>query len=233
MKSTRLPGKPLIPLLGVSMIRRTYNQCVKAVPAELVLVATDDPRIEDHCREAGINVVMTPQTCLTGTDRVAHVARKIDADIYINVQGDEPVIDPADILKAVDAAKRYPGEIINGMCAITEQEEFRQPSIPKLVARPDGRLLYMSRAPIPTTKDLAFVTAWRQICIYGFPKKALLAFADYGRKGVLEALEDVEILRFLEMGYDVRMVEMSDSSIAVDRPEDVARAEQAIRERKL
>jgi 3-deoxy-manno-octulosonate cytidylyltransferase (CMP-KDO synthetase) len=99
--------------------------------------------------------------------------------------------------------------------------------------RPDGRLLYMSRAPIPTNKNLDFVKSWRQVCAYAFPKKAIKTFSDTKNKSKLEEIEDIEILRFLELGFEVRMIEMSDSSISVDTPEDVIRAEQAIRKRGL
>jgi len=228
-QSSRLPGKPLIELLGGSIIRRTHHRVVQAVPRERVWVATDDRRILDHCRDSGIQAVMTPSTCLTGTDRVACFAREVAADAYINVQGDEPVMDPEDVRAVWRAVALHPGEVINGMAAITEESLFRNPSIPKVVARPDGRLLYMSRAAIPTGKDLGFVAAWRQVCVYGFPPAALAAFAAHGRKTPLEAIEDIEILRFLELDYEVRMIALSDTSVAVDTAEDIPRAEAAIR----
>lgn len=212
------------------MLRRTYYQCLKAFPSERIFVATDDKRIVSHCEEVGIQVMMTPRECLTGTDRVAAVAEQVQADVYINVQGDEPVINPDDIKAIHDAAEAHPGEIVNGMCPIgpAEEELWRSPSIPKVVARLDNRLLYMSRAPIPTTKGHAFSSSWRQVCIYAFPRNALEAFAAAKEKTPLEAIEDIEILRFLEMGFDVRMVTTSNQSIAVDTPYDIERAEAAI-----
>jgi len=232
-RSSRLPGKPLVHLLGISMLRRTVNRCHQAFPPGCVFVATDDERIQEHCEQAGIQVVMTSADCLTGTDRVAEVAQHIEADIYINVQGDEPVINPDDIMAVYEAALAHPGEIINGMCGVADEGAFRNPSIPKVVARPDGRLLYMSRAGVPTSKNLDFETAYRQICIYSYTKEALKCFSQYGCKTPLEAVEDIEILRFLELGYDVRMVTLSDDSVAVDCPEDIPKAEAAIRSRGL
>lgn len=229
-QSSRLPGKPLVNLCGVPMIVRTYQQCVKVVPRERVYVATDDDRIGDACRSAGISVVMTSSDCLTGTDRVAEVARQIDADTYVNVQGDEPVFNPADLRSIIEAARAHPDDVINGYCAIDSEAMFRSGSTPKVVLRPDGRLLYMSRAPIPTTKTHGFAAAWRQVCAYAFPRKALEEFTRAGGKTRLEEIEDIEILRFLELGWDVRMIPMSDRSVAVDNPEDVARAEAAIRQ---
>lgn len=232
-ESSRLPGKPLIELHGISMLRRTFYRCTKAFSREKIYVATDDQRIFDHCIEFDIQVVMTSSDCMTGTDRVAELAEKIDADIYINVQGDEPVMDPQDITDIYEVAINYPGEIINGMCAITDETLFRSSTIPKVVARPDGRLLYMSRAPIPTTKAHGFMGSKRQVCVYAFPKKSLQLFAFEKNKTPLESVEDIEILRFLEMGCEVRMVEMSNSSVAVDTFEDIDRAEFAISKMNL
>ena len=230
-RSSRLPGKPLVELCGVPMVVRTWRRCLEAVPAERLYVTTDDERIAVVCRDAGINVVMTSPDCLTGTDRVAEFALSVPADTYINVQGDEPIFNPADLRALMAAAERHPHDIINGWCGITDEAMFRSPSTPKVVMRPDGRLLYMSRAAIPTGKSLAFEGARRQVCAYAFPADTLAAFvADPGRKTPLEQVEDIEILRFLELGFEVRMIPMSDQSVAVDNPEDVDRAEAVIRE---
>lgn len=228
-QSSRLPGKPLVTLCGVPMIVRTYRQCIKVVPADRVYVATDDERIKTVCEAAFIRVIMTSNDCLTGTDRVAEVARQIEADTYINVQGDEPVFNPDDLQALIETAKTHPYDVINGYCPIRYEEMFRSGSVPKVVTRPDGRLLYMSRAPIPTNKALGFCQAWRQVCAYAFPGQALEAFVSRQTKTKLEAIEDIEILRFLELGWEVRMVQMSDVSVAVDNLEDVDRAEAAIR----
>ncbi|HZX16387.1 MAG TPA: 3-deoxy-manno-octulosonate cytidylyltransferase [Pseudomonas sp.] len=232
-QSSRLPGKPLVDLCGVPMVVRTYRQCIQACPPERVYVATDDERIAAVCRAHEIQVLMTSPDCLTGTDRVAECARQLDTEVLINVQGDEPVFNPQDLRAILESLSQYPGEVLNGFCAIDNDESFRSESIPKVVMRPDGRLLYMSRSPIPGNKQHAFVRAWRQVCVYAFPRAALVAFAEQPRKTPLEALEDIEILRFLELGWEVRMLEMSADSIAVDNPDDVARAEAAICERGL
>ena len=220
-QSTRFPGKPLTDILGKSMIQRVYEQCVQAFPTQHIYVATEDERIVTHCQTLGINVVLTSDNCLTGTDRVAEVALQIDADYYINVQGDEPVFNPADIRLLVNILHKYPGEIINGYCAIEAEEQYTSVAIPKVVFRPDGRLLYMSRSAIPGNKSSRLHFSFRQVCAYAFPKSALLAFSAQKEKTPLEAEEDIEILRFLELGYEVRMLEMSTESIAVDHPEDI------------
>lgn len=231
--SSRLPGKPLVLLDGVPMIVRTWQRCIQACPAERVYVATDDERIRDTCSQWGIQVLMTSAQCLTGTDRVAECAEQLGVDVLINVQGDEPVLNPDDLRCMTESVSRFPGEVLNGYCSIDEAEQFFSSSTPKVVLRPDGRLLYMSRAPIPGNKQNAFVQGYRQVCIYAFPRAALQAFAASTGKTPLESIEDIEILRFLELGWEVRMLEMSRESIAVDNPEDVERAELAIRQRGL
>jgi len=221
-KSTRFPGKPLTDIMGKSMLLRTYEQCIKAVDAKLVYVATEDQRIVDHCNSFGIQVILTSDECLTGTDRIAEVATKIKVDYYINVQGDEPLFNPDDIVKITELLETYPGEILNGYTAITDEKQYTSVSVPKVVFRPNGKLLYMSRSAVPGNKASSFVKAWRQVCIYAFPFDALAAFAGCKTKTTLEAEEDIEILRFLELDYEVRMIELSSESIAVDNPEDVS-----------
>lgn len=228
--SSRLPGKPLIDLNGQSVLERTYNQCVKAVAPNKIYVATDDIRIKTHCIEKNMQVVMTSTNCLTGTDRVAEVAEQIEADYYINVQGDEPLMNPQDIKDVIAATQEHKGDIINGFAPIEDKKQYQSLSIPKLVFRPDGRLLYMSRHAIPGNKSGDFVKAWRQICIYAFTKSALAAFVKESKKTPLEAEEDIEILRFLELGYEVRMIPLSSDSIAVDLPEDVELVKQKLKE---
>ena len=230
-KSSRFPGKPLAEIAGTPMIIRVWEQCCKAVPAESVFVATDDRRIAQVCESHGARVVMTPEDCLTGTDRVYAASLQIDAELYINVQGDEPVIDPENIRIMIQTGQKNPQSICNAMGRITTEEEYRSPAIPKVVARPDGRLMYMSRAAIPTNKDLEMEEAWKQVCIYCFPKELLAAFAESKGKTAIEKIEDIEILRFLELGYEVQMTKVSGTSIAVDFPQDVDKVEQYLSER--
>ncbi|MEZ5465555.1 MAG: 3-deoxy-manno-octulosonate cytidylyltransferase [Lysobacteraceae bacterium] len=226
--SSRLPGKPLVDLCGVPMIVRTCRQCAEVVGLADIIVATDDERIGDVCASEGFRVLMTSESCLTGTDRVAEVARNTDADVYINVQGDEPLFEPRDLTALLEFSRSHPDDVVNGYCEIDEEVLFRNSSIPKVVTRSDGRLLYMSRAAIPTSKAHTFASAWRQVCAYAFPRRALEEFSQQVRKTRLEEIEDIEILRFLELGWEVRMLEMSANSIAVDNPEDVARVEAEI-----
>jgi len=228
-QSSRFPGKPLTNILGKSMIYRVWQQCAKVLPSKNIFVATDSEKITSHCLENNIQTLLTSSECLTGTDRVYEASKQIQADTIINVQGDEPLINPEDIKKVIKEAKKYPNQIINAMCPILVEKDFRSINIPKVVFRKDLQLLYMSRAPIPIDKINSFSKAWRQVCIYAFPQNALKSFALERSKTPLEFLEDIEILRFLELGYDVKMIAVSNSSIAVDVPYDVKRVEEAIR----
>ena len=221
--SSRLEGKPLINLCGIPMVVRTYQQCIKACPPEKVFVACDDERIKVVCEQYNIQVLMTSSDCLTGTDRVAECAQQLDADVYINIQGDEPVFDPKDLETFINAVQQFPSEVLNGVCEIKDEELFKSGTIPKVVMRADGRLLYMSRAGIPISKNHEFIKSWRQVCIYAFPKKALEVFKKQKVKTPLEQIEDIEILRFLELGWEVRMIPLSMQSVAVDTPEDIPR----------
>ena len=171
--SKRLPGKPLIDINGIPMIIRTFNQCKKAVPASKIIIATDDKRIQKICSKNGINSIITSKRCLTGTDRIAEVAKKIKKSFYINVQGDEPICNPKDIKKIVNFAKKNPNLIINGYTEIKDKEMFYSPNVPKVVFDKNEKLLYMSRAPIPSNKKQTFIKSWRQVCIYSFPYKSL------------------------------------------------------------
>ena len=222
-KSKRLPGKALLDINGLPMIIRTFNQCNKAVPRSKILVATDDKKIQKLCIENNINTLITSNKCLTGTDRIAEVARKIKKDFYINVQGDEPICNPLDIIKLIDNAKKFPNEIINGYTEITDKKLFFSPHIPKVVFRKDGRLLYQSRAPIPFNKKKTFIKAWRQVCIYSFPYKSLKIFSSLRNKTPIEKIEDIELIRFLEMGMEIKMIKMSNKSISIDTKKDLAK----------
>tara|TARA_Y200000002_G_scaffold150646_1_gene124511 strand:+ start:78 stop:809 length:732 start_codon:yes stop_codon:yes gene_type:complete len=232
-KSKRLPGKPLAKIGGLPMIVRTYNQCRKVVRKDNIIVATDSVKIKKVCDEYKINSIITSSKCLTGTDRVAEVAKKINCSFYINVQGDEPFFNPYDLKKLINIAKKKPNEIINGYAEIKDKKLFFSSSIPKVVFDRKEYLLYMSRGPIPSNKKFVFKKAWRQICAYSFPKKALSDFTKIKNKTPIESLEDIEILRFLEQGYRVKMIKMSNKSLAVDNNEDLEKAKIYLKYKKL
>ena len=228
-KSKRLPGKPLINLKGIPMIIRTYNQCKKAVHQSKILVATDDKKILNLCKKNNINAIMTSNNCLTGTDRVAEVAKKIKKKFYINVQGDEPICNPSDIKKIIRTAQKYPNKVINGFTEIKDKKMFNSPHVPKVIFRKDGNLIYMSRAQIPSNKKKTFIRAWRQVCIYSFPYKSLKTFSNLKKKTILEKIEDLEMNRFIEIGHEVKMIELSNRSVAVDTRSDLKKVMKLIK----
>jgi 3-deoxy-manno-octulosonate cytidylyltransferase (CMP-KDO synthetase) len=175
---------------------------------------------------------MTSEQCLTGTDRLAEATNKIKADIYINVQGDEPLASPKDIINIIEAKELHYDEIINGYCPISSDEDPNNINIPKVVFTESNSLVYMSRQAIPGFKDNSQAPGqyYKQVCIYAFTREELKSYSDYGRKSTLEASEDIEIIRFLEWGKKIRMVETSLGSLAVDVLEDIAKVEQGLRE---
>lgn len=221
IESQRLPRKPLIKIKGKPMLIRTYEQCVKAVSPNKIYVCTDSDEIVGLCNEHNIQVLKTSQNCLTGTDRVAEFSETIKADLYINVQGDEPVINPMDIKKILSEAKKGKYEVYNGYTPIKHELDFFSKSTPKVVFNTKNELMYMSRAPIPHSKLGDFNESYRQVCIYSFTKNALDNFKRKNSKERFENFEDIEILRFLEIGTKVKMVELSDLSMSVDDPEDI------------
>jgi 3-deoxy-manno-octulosonate cytidylyltransferase (CMP-KDO synthetase) len=230
-KSSRFPGKPLVNLLGKPMIQWVAELSARAVGRKNVYIATDDTKIQTAVLAMGYQVVMTSEHCLTGTDRLAEVAQKVDADIYINVQGDEPLVNPEDILKVIEAKKAYSDEVINGYAIIGESEDPNSVNIPKVIFTEEQRLVYMSRQALPGFKDQKNAPHhyYKQVCIYGFNREELLAFGAYGKKSTLEQSEDIEIIRFLEWNQPIRMIQTRPGSLAVDVPDDVARVEKALK----
>ena len=229
--SSRFPGKPLVKLLGKPMMIWVAELSSKAVGKENVYIATDDNQIQKTVIEMGYNVVMTSENCLTGTDRLAEVANKIEADIYINVQGDEPLVDPKDIQKVIDLKKKYPNEIINGYTMMEKDEDPKSLTKPKIIFTEDKRMVYISRQPLPGFKDQKYNSKvyYKQVCIYAFNREELLTFGSFGRKSKLEESEDIEIIRFLEWGKTIRLVETQSGSLAVDEPKDVEKVEKILK----
>lgn len=228
-QSSRFPGKPLADIAGESLIKRVWLQCRKAFDTQHILIATDDKRIEDHCADFGANVVMTSPQCLTGTDRVHEAVQARGLDYAINVQGDEPMVRPDDIIAVRDAfLAGNKASVVNAMAPITDEAEWQSLAVPKVVFDTNDKLLYMSRAAIPGNKTMAFQGAWKQVCIYGFSASHLSAFVSGNGKTPFEQEEDIEILRFVERGTPVQMVRVASGTLAVDFPEDVAKVEQRL-----
>ncbi|GAA6172162.1 3-deoxy-manno-octulosonate cytidylyltransferase [Colwellia sp. KU-HH00111] len=227
-QSSRFPGKPLVDLCGKPMIQHVWERCCEAVGAEKVYVATDSDQIESVVESFGGAVIRTSSDCLTGTDRLAEANRQLNCDFIINVQGDEPLISPADINTVAQAYLAGDGSVVNAMCKIIDEREFRSFTVPKVVCDQSNKLLYMSRSAIPLTKNNEFKFSYKQVCIYAFSKEHLEFFISHQSKTPLEEIEDIEILRFLESQYPVQMIEVDSGSMAVDIPEDVVRVKAAL-----
>ena len=233
-ESTRFPGKPLTPLLGKPMILWVAEACSTALGPANVIVATDDDRIRATAEKAGYRVEITSSSALTGTDRVAEVALKLGGHTVLNVQGDEPMISPADIRRAADFHQKHPEFVINCYVPISARENPERDTIPKVVISQSGQLIYASRSLIPGSKlgsqRKTQAEYFKQVCIYAFSPAQLKTFTSVSNKTPLEQIEDIEILRFLEQDQVVHMVRADQASIAVDTPEDVDLVEAAIKE---
>lgn len=224
-KSSRFPGKPLADICGKPMIWWVYKQCKKVKDFDSVYVATDDQRIFDTCIEFGVEVVMTSDTHKTGTDRIGEVARKIPADLIVNIQGDEPLLEPETIKAAIKPFYTNPNlEISNLMTKIMDPVDVVNFTVPKVITNQDGIGIYLTRATAPYPKGSIDCAYYKQVCVYGFKPAALQFYCEYGEKygkSKIEAIEDIEILRFIENGYKVQYIEVDSETVAVDTPNDL------------
>lgn len=205
------------------MIYHVYQAGAKAKLLDRVVVATDDHRIAEACDEHQIPWVMTSENHLTGTDRVAEVAQKIDANIYVNIQGDEPMISPGTIDAAIPPLLDDESIQVTNLCArIVDPDELVDTNVIKVVRSPDSYGIYLSRTPIPYPRDRSEVSYYKQVCVYGFRKEPLMRFFNTSQTA-LEKTEGVELLRFLEIGVPVKFVEKEGGTVAVDTPSDLVR----------
>lgn len=227
-KSSRFEGKPLADIHGKPMIWWVYNQAMKVKELSNVYVATDDERIEKVCKDLNLSVIMTSNNHPTGTDRVGEVSRKIKADVYVNIQGDEPTINPESIKKAIQPFYNSSNDMLvtNMMTEIKKHYEIVDNTVPKVVVNKEGYGIFLSRLPIPYPKgrDCKY---YKQVCVYGFTPKAL-EFYCKSERGKIESIEDIEILRFIESGYKVKFVETEYDTVAVDTKEDLERVRKII-----
>ncbi len=232
-KSSRFPGKPLADICGKPMIWWVYNQCKKVEDFDAVYVATDDDKIFDTCKTLGIEVIMTSESHKTGTDRLGEVAQLVDADFYINVQGDEPLIEPATIKKIIEYKKANPNiEVINSMTLLNDDEIVEKNTIVKVVSADNGELIYLSRSPVPYPKNGQKIDYYKHLGLYGLSREALLFYSQTPRSKI-EQIEDIEMLRFLENGYTIKIVEVDSSTIGVDLECDIDRVEAAVKQRGI
>src|SRR5262245_1863561 len=232
--STRLPGKALADIAGQPMVWHVAERARRARGIARVIVATDDVRIRDAVASTGVEVVMTSPDHPSGTDRLAEVARGIDADVLLNVQGDLPLLDPAMVERL---AARMVDEPALPMATVAvplrDDAEWRSPHVVKVVAGADGHALYFSRSPIPFDRDGVRAPAeplgWRHVGMYAYRREILLRLAALP-PSPLERRESLEQLRALEHGIAIGVVSWSDAVplIEVDTPADLERARSAM-----
>ena len=229
--SSRLPGKPLVSLAGQPMIQRVYARAKLSKQTGRVIVATDDERIVKAVQEFGGEARMTRPDHRTGTERVAEVAAHETGDVFVNVQGDEPLLDPAAIDTAVDALLAEPQAAIATVATpIKTPGDIMDPNVCKVVLDFDENALYFSRAPIPWVRDTGSHVQARHLKhlgLYVFRRDALLEYPTLPQ-GDLERLEQLEQLRWLENSWKIRVAEVEHDAISVDVPEDVARVEKLL-----
>lgn len=220
-QSSRFPGKPLADLCGKPMIWWVYNQVKKVSEIDEVYVATDDDRISSVCAKYSINSVMTNSIHGTSTERVNEVAHKVDADLYIVINGDEPLIDP-EIIRAIIPTSELNTDfyVSNLMTEISRPSEVVDFTNIKVVTDEEGNALFMSRSPIPYPKASIEYKYYKHVGVLIYSKSALEFFASTD-KGYNEKIEDVNELRFIEHGKKLKMIEVDAHSLSVDTPKDL------------
>lgn len=225
-ESTRLPGKPLIPIAGKPLIVRVLEQAGKIAPVEKILVATDDQRIAEAVENAGFRARMTPKELASGSDRVGWVARNLSDEIIVNLQGDEPFIDTEAVRRAIGSMEREPTISVATLAFPLQKEtDWHNSNVVKVVIDEKGDAIYFSRAAIPFFRDASFhplPNLFRHLGIYLYRRKFLLEFLNW-EPSVLELTEKLEQLRVLAHGYSIRVITAREPSYGVDTVEDVAK----------
>lgn len=231
--SSRFPGKPLADIFGKPMIWWVYKNAQKVERLNEIYVATDDIKIENICKSFSIPVIMTSKDHHNGTERLSEVAEKIIADIYVTIQGDEPLLEPSTINAVLDvilSEEKIP-------CA-TLKTPYHNPvdvingTTPKIACDLNGNALLFTRAPIPYPKAALDYIIYKPIGAYAFKRDALLQYKKL-KMGILERAEEIELLRFLENGIRIKVGIIDSDTIAVDTPKDLERVKSIIKNKKV
>jgi 3-deoxy-manno-octulosonate cytidylyltransferase (CMP-KDO synthetase) len=227
----RFPGKPLALIAGIPMIVRVVRQAQKAKLLNEVWVATDDLRIAQAVTKIGAKPVLTPANLKSGTDRIAYAVRDQQADIIVNIQGDEPVISPAAIDAAVEVLQEDSKVLMSTVVIpFKDKREWLDPNIVKAVLTPKGNVLYFSRAPIPFPRDGGMPQAYKHMGLYAY-RPAWLHLMATLKPTPLERVEKLEQLRAMENGVTIRAAIRKVESIAVDVPGDIKKVEKYLKSR--
>ena len=229
--STRFPGKVVAPILGKPLIQWVYENAKRAPSLDDVLVATDDERVMDIVRSFGGDAVMTSRDHISGTDRIWEAVEAKEVDIVVNIQGDEPLLQPESIDKLVKPLLEHDDIFITTLAFETENsEQFTDPNVVKVVTDEEGYALLFSRAPIPFDREEKMPVKWyKHQGVYAYRKDFLQWFAST-RPGILERIEKLEQLRVLEKGFEIKVVLSNQDSLGVDVPGDVDEVEKRLKD---
>lgn len=218
MGSTRFPGKPLCDLLGKPMVQWVHEAALKAEVADRVLIATPDVEIMEAASSFGAEAILTSNDHQTGTDRIAEVAEHVDADVYVNVQGDEPLIRPESIRACAQPLLGDGGIDMGSVYSECTEQELDDPAVVKVVVDIAGFALYFSRYPIPFPRNPRVEPVKKHVGLYAYRRSALSGFATWPMS-TLERAESLEQLRFMENGVRIFMAPAAGTELAVDTPE--------------
>jgi 3-deoxy-manno-octulosonate cytidylyltransferase (CMP-KDO synthetase) len=222
-----LPGKPLADVAGRPMIEHVYRRAAAAPSVDAVVVATDDARIAAAVEGFGGIARLTRSSHVCGTDRLAEVAEDLSCEVVVNVQGDEPLIEPEMIEEVLEPFRRDASLQMSTLRrTITDHADYLNPNIVKVVVDREGNALYFSRAPIPHARG-GSMTAFAHVGLYAYRRSFLLAYACL-QPTALELAESLEQLRALEHGFRIRTIETRYDSVGVDTPEDLERVRRLI-----
>lgn len=224
MGSTRFPGKPLAELCGKPMIQWVVEAAKRAEVADQVIVATPDEEIVKACEAFGAEARLTRSDHVTGTDRLAELARTVEAHVYINVQGDEPLIQPESIQACAEPLLKDPSIKMSSIYSECPPEEYDNPATVKVVTDEAGFALYFSRFPIPFPRNERTAPVKKHVGLYAYTRQALLGFSRWPMSA-LESAESLEQLRFMHHGVRIFMAPGLGTELAVDTPEDAVRVE--------
>ena len=231
--STRFEGKPLALINGTPMVQLVYERVKTCSRIDRTIVATDDKRIFKAVEGFNGEAVLTSPLHRSGTDRLAEVAERLETDIIVNIQGDEPLIEPEMISQVVAPHLKDPGIPMSTLkVKINDEKEIQNPNVVKVVTDLNGYALYFSRFPIPFQRDTKDHSYFNHIGMYGYKRDFLLKFAGL-EPGRLEMAERLEQLRALEHGYKIKVVQTEYDTIGVDTPEDIIRVEEALSSRAV
>lgn len=235
MGSSRFPGKPLAPILGISMIEHVYHRTAMCGMVDEVFVATCDEEIRLAVEGFGGKAIMTSDAHTRASDRIAEAIEGLEADVVVMIQGDEPMIVPEMIEASLKPMIQDSAvQCVNLAKRIESEQEHRDPNTIKVVMDRRSDALYFSREPVPTGHVQSFskIPVFKQVCIIPFRRESLINFGSL-EPTALEIAESVDMLRFLEHGYPVRLVETDVATYAVDTPADLARVEALMRQDPL